>query len=237
MIALPAIDLRGGACVQLVGGDYAVERVRVPDPPLQARVFEEAGFTRLHVVDLDAATGRGDNADVIEAIARATKMELQVGGGVRGVERAERLFALGAATVVVGTRAVEDRDFREDLARRFPKRIVLALDVRERDVLVRGWQASSGRTVIDLLAETADLELAGILVTAVHKEGLLGGADANLMHELAGATKHPLIASGGVSTPSDLAELERAGCAGCVIGMALYTGALDPRAIAAVYGG
>jgi len=164
-------------------------------------------------------------------------MELQVGGGVRDVARAESLFALGVSRVIVGTRGVEDRAFRDEMAHRFPGRIVLALDVRGDEVLVRGWQSSSGRRVADVLRETESLDLAGILVTAVHKEGLQGGADTFLMANLAASTKHPLIASGGVSTLSDLEDLARAGCAGAVIGMALYTGALDPRATAAAFGG
>jgi phosphoribosylformimino-5-aminoimidazole carboxamide ribotide isomerase len=227
MMALPAIDLRGGACVQLVGGDYDHERVRLPDPVAVARAFREAGFGALHVVDLDAATGRGDNASVIDAIARERDLEIQVGGGVRDVARAEALFALGARRVVVGTRGVEDRSFREDVARRFPGRIVLALDVRGTDVLVRGWQASTGRDVLSLLEELADIDLAGVLVTAVHREGQLAGPDIELMTRLAASTRHALIASGGVTTASDLEALENAGCRAAVIGMALYTGALD----------
>ena len=232
MIALPAIDLRDGACVQLVGGDYAKERVRVPDAVAQARAFRDAGFKALHVVDLDAATGRGENGSVIEAIARQSGLEIQVGGGVRDVARAKALFDLGAARVVVGTRAVEDRAFLEDVARRFPGKVVLALDVREREVLVRGWQASSGKDVVALLGDVAALDLAGVLVTAVHREGLLGGADAALMRTLALTSKHRLIASGGVSTIADLEALSEAGCHAAVIGMALYTDALDAGEVA-----
>jgi phosphoribosylformimino-5-aminoimidazole carboxamide ribotide isomerase len=235
MIALPAIDLRDGACVQLVGGDYSQERVRVPDALAQARVFRDAGFNAIHVVDLDAATGRGENGRIIETLARDSGLEIQVGGGVRDIARAEALFALGAARVVVGTRAVEDRAFLEEVAQRFPGRIVLALDVRGRDVLVRGWQASSGKDVVALLAEVAALDLAGVLVTAVHREGLLGGADADLMKTLAASSKHRLIASGGVSTMADLEALAGAGCHAAVIGMALYTGALDLRAVATAF--
>jgi len=232
VIALPAIDLRDGACVQLVGGDYAKERVRVPDAVAQARVFRDAGFKALHVVDLDAATGRGENRNVIEAIARDGGLEIQVGGGVRDVSRAKALFDLGAARVVVGTRAVEDRAFLDDVALRFPGKVVLALDVREREVLVRGWQASSGKDVVTLLGEVARLDLAGVLVTAVHREGLLGGADALLMRTLAATSKHRLIASGGVSTMADLEALSEAGCHAAVIGMALYTNALDANEVA-----
>lgn len=235
MRALPAIDLRGGACVQLVGGDYDAERVRVPDPVAQARAFHDAGFRALHVVDLDAATGRGDNGDVIGRILDANLGEVQVGGGVRSIERAKALVDRGAARVVVGTRAVEDAAFRGEIARALPGRVVLALDVRGTEVLVRGWAAGSGASVFDLLGSIAGLDLAGVLVTAVHVEGTMQGADAALMKQVVAASPVPVIASGGVGSDADLVALSGAGCAGVVIGMAIYTGALDPRAVARAY--
>lgn len=235
MKAWPAIDLRGGACVQLVGGDYDEERVRVPDPVAQARAFHDAGFRALHVVDLDAATGRGDNDVVIGAILDAGFGEVQVGGGVRSVERAASLIERGAARVVVGTRAVEDVGFRTEIAKAFPGRVVLALDVRGAEVLVRGWSGGSGVNVFDLLAAVAELDLAGVLVTAVHVEGTMQGADAALMRDVVAASRVPVIASGGVGSDADLVALEAAGCAAVVIGMALYTGAVDARAVARAY--
>ena len=232
MKALPAVDVRDGACVQLVGGDYADERVRIPDPVAQAGVFARAGFAALHVVDLDAATGRGDNVATIERIVQGAGVEVQVGGGIRDLAKIESLVAMGVARVIVGTRAVEDRAFREDAAARFPDRVVIALDVRGTDVLVRGWQASTGRHVDDLLSELAELPLAGVLVTAVHLEGKLEGTDAPLFQRIVAVTKHPVHASGGVSSLDDLRTLASAGCRAAVIGMALYTGAIDLRAAA-----
>jgi phosphoribosylformimino-5-aminoimidazole carboxamide ribotide isomerase len=234
--AIPAIDLRGGACVQLVGGDYDHERVRVPDPIAQARAFHDAGFRALHVVDLDAATGRGNNAGVIETILDANLGEVQVGGGVRSIESARALCERGAARVVVGTRAVEDAEFRSSIAAALPGRVILALDVRGTEVLVRGWSGGSGLDVFELLAEIAALPLAGVLVTAVHVEGTMQGADAALMKRVVAASPVPVIASGGVGSDADLTALESAGCAAVVIGMAIYTGAVDPRAVAHAYG-
>jgi len=235
MIVWPAIDLREGACVQLVGGDYAAERVRIPDPLEQARAFREAGFSRLHVVDLDAATGRGDNAAIVESLVRQSELTVQVGGGVRTVDAANRWIDRGADRVVVGTRAVEDIRFREELARRFPERIVMAVDVRQREVLVRGWTEGTGKSIYALSRELAGLPLAGLLVTAVHKEGRLAGPDIGLYRALNEESDLSIIASGGVGAPADLKGLLGAGCEGAVVGMALYTGALDPRAIAAEY--
>lgn len=236
MIALPAIDLREGACVQLVGGEYDAERVRITDVLGQARRFRDAGFSSLHVVDLDAATGRGDNTGLVDRLVRESGLVVQVGGGVRTIERAEALLDLGAERVVVGTRAVEDPAFRAELAARRPGRVVVAIDVREREVLVRGWAEGAGRHVTDLAKELATLPLAGLLVTAVHLEGALGGPDVKLYQELRDVTAAPLFASGGIRSLGDLEELEAAGCVGAVIGMALYTGALDLERVAARYG-
>src|SRR3954452_9893504 len=141
MIAIPAVDLRDGACVQLVGGSYAEEKVRLTNPLDVVRTWEHYGFHRLHLVDLDAATGRGSNLSLIRDILSEASVPVQVGGGVRSDERVEELLTAGAASVIVGTRAIEDRDWLAELAHRYPGQIVVACDVRERRVTTRGWGA------------------------------------------------------------------------------------------------
>ena len=236
MIAIPAVDLREGACVQLVGGEYAAERIRLEDPAAVAAGWAEAGFCALHVVDLDAATGRGDNAGIVRDIVAAAPIPVQVGGGVRDEAAVERLLALGAARVVVGTRALEDPDWLVGLARRFPSSIVVAVDVRVRDVLTRGWTRTLAEPLETVLERLAALPLAGVLATAVHREGRLEGPDAMLTREAAAALPYPLYASGGIASLRDLRDLAAAGAAGAVIGMALYTGALDARQAAREFG-
>jgi len=232
MIAIPAVDLRGGSCVQLVGGDYAEERVRLDDPYSVAREWARQGLTRLHVVDLDAATGRGDNAGIIRDILRDSAVPVQVGGGVREESRIERLLDDGATWVVVGTRAVEDEDWRNDMAHRFPGRLIVAADVRERRVVTKGWSETLSLDVIDFVEQLGALPLAGILVTAVHKEGLMEGTDLPLMEDVAEASAWPVYASGGVASLDDMRALEHRGLAGAVLGMALYTGVLEARRLA-----
>ena len=228
--AIPAIDLREGACVQLVGGSYADERVRLDDPLDALRLWRGHGFRRFHVVDLDAALGKGSNAAAIERLLREGEgCTFSVGGGVRDAARVEALLRLGATQVVVGTRAVEDVAWLAELAAEHPWRVVVAADVRGREVVTRGWTAGSGLDVAELLRRLAPLPLGGLLVTAVHKEGQMGGVDLPLMEEVARDGRHPLLASGGVTTLEDLRALARAGAAGAVIGMALYTGRLDAR--------
>lgn len=232
MIAIPAVDLRDGACVQLVGGSYSQERVRLDDPVEVARSWERYGFTRLHLVDLDAATGRGSNFPIIRDILGDTGIPVQVGGGMRTDEQVEDLIAAGAARVIVGTRALEDREWLAELAHRHPGELIVACDVRERRVTTRGWAHTLPVDILDVVEELNVLPLGGLLVTAVHKEGQLQGTDLPLMEDVAEACNFPVFASGGVSTMQDLRALEHRGLAGAVIGMALYTGALDPVVVA-----
>ena len=236
MIAIPAVDLRDGACVQLVGGEYANEKVRLPDPAAVARDWIQQGFNRLHVVDLDAATGRGNNSRIIREILRESGVPVQVGGGIRNEDQIERLLDDGATYVVVGTRAVEDEDWLMEMADRFPQQLIVAADVRERKIVTRGWTKTLTQNVVHYVEELANLPLAGILVTAVHKEGQLQGTDLPLMEDVAEGSAWPVLASGGISTFDDLRALEHRGLSGAVLGMALYTGAMEPRRIAEEFG-
>jgi phosphoribosylformimino-5-aminoimidazole carboxamide ribotide isomerase len=231
VIAIPAVDLRDGACVQLVGGEYANEKVRLADPAAVARDWTNQGFTRLHVVDLDAATARGNNTALIREILHEASVPVQVGGGVRDESHIERLIDDGATYVVVGTRAVEDEDWLREMSDRFPNQLIVAADVRGRQIVTRGWTRTLTRNVVQFVEDMADLPLAGILVTAVHKEGKMQGTDIQLMHDVAEASAWPVMASGGVSSMDDLHALEHRGLAAAVLGMALYTGAMDVRRI------
>ena len=232
MIAIPAVDLRDGACVQLVGGSYADERVRIADPLDAARRWADSGFRRLHVVDLDAATGAGDNAAVVERLVALEGIEVQVGGGIRTTDRIRALLRAGASRVVVGTRAVEDGSWLAEIAAANPGRVVVAADVRGRQVVTHGWARSAALDVSDFIARLESLPLAGVLVTAVELEGKLGGPDLPLVEQLVALSPLPIIASGGIATLEDLRALSSRGTSAAVLGMALYTAALDPRAVA-----
>jgi phosphoribosylformimino-5-aminoimidazole carboxamide ribotide isomerase len=232
MIAIPAVDLRDGACVQLVGGSYADERVRIADPLVAARRWTDAGFQRLHIVDLDAATGVGNNTRAISALLSDRAADVQVGGGVRSTERIAVLLDSGARHVVAGTRAIEDEQWLREVAAFYPDRIIVAADVRGRCVVTRGWAERTTLDVGAFIARVSGLPIAGVLVTAVDQEGLMEGTDLPLMKDLAGATTVPIIASGGIATLDELRALAHAGISAAVLGMALYTGALDARAVA-----
>lgn len=232
MIAIPAVDLRDGACVQLVGGSYDHERLRFDDPLGVARGWSQLGFRWLHLVDLDAATGRGDNAELVRELLAQREASVQTGGGVRSGDDIERLLTEGAERVIVGTRALEEPLWFEEMAALFPGQLIVACDVRDRRVVTRGWNRTLPRFVLDVIDELNALPLAGVLVTAVHREGQLAGTDLPLMEDAAERSDHPVLASGGISTMNDLRALEDRGVAGAIVGMALYTGALDARTVA-----
>ncbi len=236
MIAIPAVDLRDGACVQLVGGSYSHEKVRLENPVEVARSWEHYGFHRLHVVDLDAATGRGSNLSVVRSLLFDAGVPVHVGGGIRHSEQVEELLEAGAARVVVGTRAIEDPEWLASLCLRHPGEVIVACDVRERRVTTRGWAHTLPLDILDVVEELNSLPLGGLLVTAVHREGQMQGTDLPLMEDVAEASNAPVFASGGVATMQDLRALEHRGLAGVVIGMALYTGALDPVVVAGEFG-
>jgi phosphoribosylformimino-5-aminoimidazole carboxamide ribotide isomerase len=232
MIAIPALELRGGACVQLAGGSYDQELIRIPDPAGVAIAWRQYGFQHLHVVDLDAVAGRGNNSAAIQGILGATDVEIQVGGGIRSSGSIQQLLNDGVQRVVVGTRALEDPDWLADMATLFPGSIVVAADVRGRKILSRGWTRTHPRLVLDLIDEMNGLPLAGILVTAVHREEVMDGTDLPLMEDAAEAAEFPVFAAGGLGSIVHLRALADRGVAAAIIGMALYTGAMDPWAVA-----
>ncbi len=236
MLAIPAIDLREGKVVQLVGGDYANEALRLDNPVEVAREWVRAGFSRLHCVDLDAATGRGSNDAAIRALLDDDEAPFQIGGGVRTADRVQELLDAGSGFVVVGTRAIEETDWMIEMADAHPGQIIVAADVRDRKITTRGWTKDTSIHVVDFVEEYSSLPLAGFLVTAVHREGLMEGTDMRLMEDVAEASAHPVFASGGISSLGELRALDDRGIAGAVLGMALYTGALDPRAVAEEFG-
>lgn len=231
MLVIPAIDLREGACVQLVGGSYDEERVRIEDPAGVAARWIALGFRELHVVDLDAALELGTNQPVVESILALGGATVQVGGGVRSGGAIARLLNAGAARVVVGTRAVEQPDWLAATARAFPYSLIAAADARGRHVVSRGWTRSLGSDVRDVVQEMSRLPLAGVLVTAVHREGRMGGVDLELTREIVRHCRLPVYVAGGIASIEDLRALAALDVHAAIAGMALYTGALDPAAV------
>ena len=237
MIVAPAVDLLGGRCVQLVGGRPEDERVSLPDPVAVAERWWRQGFGTLHVVDLDAALGSGSNAGLVREVVRATPAVTQVGGGLRDEAAVDAALEAGADRVLVGTRAVEDESWLSTLSQERPGRVMVAADVRGGRVLRRGWTEASQLEIEAFLERLEALPLAGVLCTDVAREGRLEGTDVEAAEQRVRVTSHPFWVSGGISSMDELAALDAAGAAGAVLGMAVYTGALDPALLAAAYGG
>ncbi|MET0901881.1 MAG: 1-(5-phosphoribosyl)-5-[(5-phosphoribosylamino)methylideneamino]imidazole-4-carboxamide isomerase [Acidimicrobiales bacterium] len=227
----PAIDLRGGQVVQLIQGDFSRERVHGDDPVAVAKAFAAAGAPWIHTVDLDAArTGEPVNRDLIAAIAAAVDVPVQAGGGVRSAEAARALADAGVARVVMGTAAMEDPDLVATIASRQP--VALGLDVRGREVAVRGWAEGSGVEWPEALQRLADAGAEAVVVTQIAVEGLMGGADLSGLAEVLAATSLDVIASGGVGTLEDLLALDAVAAgerrlAGAIVGTAIYEGRVD----------
>ena len=239
MQLFPAIDLRDGKVVQLTQGDFDRERIHGDDPVAVAQSFVAAGAPWIHTVDLDAArTGEPVNRALIGAIAAAVNVPVQAGGGVRSAEAAAALADLGVARVVMGTAAMDDPDLVATIAGRQP--VALGLDVRGREVAVRGWAEGSGIEWPTALRRLADAGAEAVVVTQIEVEGLMGGADTDGLAEVLAASELDVIASGGVGTLDDLLALDAilAGgrrLAGAIVGTAIYEGRVDvAEAVAAL---
>jgi len=233
----PAIDLRGGRCVRLLQGDYERETVFGDDPVAMARQFVAAGARRLHIVDLDGAkAGTPVQAALVERIVQAAGVPCQIGGGIRTLDTARRYAAAGVARIVVGSIAIEQPHLLDELAAALPGRIVLGLDARDGRVAVRGWIETSPLTALDVARRHENLPLAALVYTDIATDGTLGGPNLKALSEMVSAVKLPVVASGGIATAADLAQVAALGAAGCIVGRALYDGGLSLAAAATACG-
>jgi phosphoribosylformimino-5-aminoimidazole carboxamide ribotide isomerase len=221
MIVIPAVDLRQGRAVRLLRGNPQDETAYADDPVEVAKRFEEEGARRLHVIDLDAALGDGDNRAMLRAICQAIVIPVQVGGGIRTLEDIERLTQLGAGRVILGTSAALDPHFVARAVEEFAERILVAVDVRAGRLMVKGWQ-EEGPELDEVLPALNDAGTTRYLVTAIARDGTLDGPDLRLYRHVLTLTDRPVIAAGGVRTADDIWALREVGCEAAVTGKALY---------------
>ncbi len=231
----PAIDLRGGKCVRLQQGDYRRETVFGEDPAAMARHWVDLGAECLHLVDLDGAReGRPANLTSVAAIVRAVDVPCELGGGIRQETAIRELLDLGLARLVIGTLAIREPDWFRAMCRKFPGRLVLGIDARDGRVASDGWLETSSVAAVDLATELAAEPMAAIVYTDIAKDGMLSGPNLVAMAQMQAAVELPVVASGGVTTKEDVAQLAAIPMAGCIVGRALYEGSLSlPEAIAA----
>ncbi|SMF08816.1 1-(5-phosphoribosyl)-5-[(5-phosphoribosylamino)methylideneamino] imidazole-4-carboxamide isomerase [Tistlia consotensis] len=242
MILFPAIDLKDNQVVRLRLGEMDQATIFNSDPVAQAEAFAKAGFEWLHVVDLNGAfAGRAVHEPVIESILSATRLPVQLGGGIRSMERIERWLEIGVNRVILGTVAVKDPQLVREACRRFPGRIVVGVDAKGGRVAVEGWAEVSDLAAPELAKRFEDAGVTALLYTDIDRDGLLAGVNVDSTVALARATRLPVIASGGVASLDDIAELmayEEDGICGVVCGRALYDGRIDPaEALALLAGG
>lgn len=227
----PAIDLKDGRCVRLERGDPGRATVFGDDPADQARRFEDAGCTWLHVVDLDGAfTGGSPNTEAISAVLEETAMRVQLGGGIRTAAAAAAWLDAGVERIVLGTIAVTDPDAARSICRAHPGRVAVAADARAGQVAIEGWAQTTDVDVETFAATASDFGAATLIHTDISRDGVLQGVNLAELHRVARASPIPVVASGGVTTVGDLERIKALGEAnidGVIVGRAFYEGRLD----------
>lgn len=234
----PAIDLRGGQCVRLRQGDYNQETVFGADPAAMAKRWVADGATFLHLVDLDGAKeGRPVNGPSIAAIVAAAGVPCQLGGGLRTEADIALALSWGVSRVIIGTKALQSPTWLDEMAAKFPGKIVLGIDAKGGQVATHGWLDVSTTSALDLARRFERLPLAAIVYTDISRDGMMQGVNAPAMAEMAAATKLPVIASGGVTTLDDIRVLAKIPMAGVIVGRALYEDRLNLPDILRIAGG
>ena len=230
----PAIDLKDGACVRLKRGDMASATVYSADPASQARAWCEAGFSWLHVVDLNGAfAGRSENEAAVRAILAASSVPVQLGGGLRDMQGIGRWLEAGITRVILGSAAVKNPALVREACRTWPGRIVVGIDARSGKVATEGWAETSELQAADLARAVEQAGAAAIIFTEIERDGMLGGLDLEQTVRLSEQVAIPVIASGGVGELAHLRALRAAAPAGStiegvIVGRALYDGRIDP---------
>lgn len=232
MILFPAIDLKDGECVRLKLGDMNEATVYNTDPGAQALAFEKQGFEWLHVVDLNGAfAGESVNGSAVEAILKATKNPVQLGGGIRTLEHIESWLSKGLARVILGTIAVRDPELVKQACREFSGQVAVGIDAKGGKVAVEGWAEASELGVIEMAKRFEGAGVAAIIYTDIDRDGILTGINWTSTIELANAVSIPVIASGGLASMDDIQRMTDPDAAileGAISGRALYDGRIDP---------
>ena len=231
MIIYPAIDIRGGRCVRLTEGRFDAETVFADDPAEMALKWAGLGAEFLHLVDLDGAlAGEGKNVPVIERILQSVSIPVQLGGGIRNLETIEKLLSLGVTRLILGSAAVKNPQLVEEACKKYPGHIAVGIDAKNGEVAIEGWGKGSGVAATELAKKMAAYGVETIIYTDISRDGMLSGVNVEATAALARACGVPIIASGGVASLEDIRRVkavESDGVQGCIIGKAIYTGAVD----------
>jgi len=228
MEIIPAVDLRGGKCVRLYQGDYNQQTVFDDDPVTAALTWYSQGAQWLHIVDLDgAAAGKPKNTEVVEEIIKQSGLLIELGGGIRQEEVAEKLLRQGISRIILGSVAIENRALVEKLCQQFGEAIAVSLDARDGKIAIHGWQKD---TVVEVLQLSREMLRAGVrrfIYTDIKRDGTLTEPSFDMIDRLLAKVNVPVIVAGGISRLEHLQRLEELGVEGAIIGKALYTGDID----------
>lgn len=228
MYIIPAIDLIGGKAVRLQKGDYNKVTVYSDTPVDVAKGFEAVGARLLHVVDLDGAKdGTTANFDTVRAIIEQTGLSVEIGGGIRDIERVKKYVDIGVDRIIIGTAAVTDPDFLREAVRLYGDRIVVGVDVKDGYVAIKGWLEVSKIDCFDFCRSLSELGVNTVICTDISKDGMMSGTNIELYRELSARFGMNIIASGGVSSLEDVRTLAEMDMYGAILGKALYMGAID----------
>ncbi|PGO34002.1 1-(5-phosphoribosyl)-5-[(5-phosphoribosylamino)methylideneamino]imidazole-4-carboxamide isomerase [Bacillus cereus] len=228
MEIFPAIDLKEGRCVRLYQGEFSKETVMNEDPVAQAIIFEKCGAKILHIVDLDGAiAGESLNLPIIEKICKAVRIPVQVGGGVRSLAAVEKLLLVGVEKVILGTAALYDKAFLEEVVLLYKEKIIVGIDAKNGFVATRGWLDMSEISYIDLAKQMENVGVQTIVFTDISKDGTLAGPNFEQLELLQKSVGIRLIASGGVASIQDVKKLNDMNIYGVIIGKALYEKTID----------
>ena len=231
MIIYPAIDIRGGRCVRLTEGRFDAETVFADDPAQMALKWAGLGAEFLHLVDLDGAlAGEGKNVPVIQRILKSVSIPVQLGGGIRNLETIEKLLELGVTRLILGSAAVKNPELVAEACKKYPGHIAVGIDAKNGEVAIEGWGQGSGVAATELAKKMASFGVETIIYTDISRDGMLSGVNVEATAALARACGVPIIASGGVASLDDIRRVkavEGDGVQGCIIGKAIYTGAVD----------
>ncbi len=228
MKIFPAIDLYGKKAVRLFKGDYAQMTVYSDDPVSVAKDFEGKGAEYIHIVDLEGAkAGRPAHLDIVQAIAKATRLFIEVGGGIRNMQTVEEYLASGANRVILGTAAVTNEAFLREALAKYGEKIAVGADIKEGKIAIKGWVESSQYTVEAFFERMQSLGVKTVICTDISKDGAMKGTNVQLYKRLSERYSLRLIASGGVSSMEDVTALAHMRVYGAIIGKAYYIGAID----------
>jgi len=223
VILIPAIDLMRGRCVRLFQGDPSKSKQYYEDPAEASRFFQEQGAEMLHIVDLDAALGLGENTKSISRIVRSVRIRTQVGGGIRNFEKAKEILNLGVERAIFGTACIRKPELISEVASAFGKeRVAAAIDVKDGSPTIEGWRSKTSLEYIEVARKLEDSGAGTIIFTSVNADGTLSGPALNDIKRLVRSLKIPVIASGGIKDVGDIQALAKIGAQGVIVGTALY---------------